>query len=78
MQKNIVDEVFPVTLKILSDLIKFQTVSGTSNVKLINYFISNRELLIDKCRNFSLNNISIKIGSTKLSKIYKKTFIINK
>jgi len=36
-QKNIVDEVFPETLKILSDLIKFQTVSGTSNIKLIEY-----------------------------------------
>ena len=37
MQKNIVDEVFPETLKILSDLIKFETVSGSSNVKLIDY-----------------------------------------
>jgi len=37
MQKNIIDEVFPETLKILSDLIKFQTVSGTSNIDLIDY-----------------------------------------
>jgi len=37
MQKNIIDEVFPETLRILSELIKFQTVSGTSNVKLIEY-----------------------------------------
>ncbi len=37
MQKNIIDRVFPETLKILSELIKFQTVSGTSNVKLIDY-----------------------------------------
>ena len=36
-QKNIIDEAFPETLKILSELIKFQTVSGTSNVKLIEY-----------------------------------------
>jgi len=36
-QKNIIDQVFPETLKILSELIKFQTVSGTSNVKLIEY-----------------------------------------
>ena len=36
-QNNIIDEVFPKTLKILSELIKFQTVSGTSNVKLIEY-----------------------------------------
>jgi acetylornithine deacetylase len=37
MQKNIVEEVFPETLKILSDLIKFETVSGTSNIDLIDY-----------------------------------------
>ena len=37
MQKNIIDEVFPETLKVLSDLIKFQTVSGTSNLALIEY-----------------------------------------
>ena len=37
MQKNIIEEAFIETLKILSDLIKFQTVSGTSNIKLIEY-----------------------------------------
>jgi len=37
MQKNIMDEVFPETLEILSELIKFQTVSGTSNLALIEY-----------------------------------------
>ncbi len=37
MQKNIIDEAFPEALKILSDLIKFQTVSGTSNLALIEY-----------------------------------------
>jgi len=36
-QKNIIDQIFPETLKILSELIKFQTVSGTSNLKLIEY-----------------------------------------
>ena len=36
-QNNIIDQVFPETLKVLSDLIKFQTVSGTSNLKLIEY-----------------------------------------
>jgi len=36
-QNNIIDQVFSETLKILSDLIKFQTVSGTSNLKLIEY-----------------------------------------
>ena len=37
MQKNIIEEAFVDTLKILSDLIKFQTVSGTSNIQLIEY-----------------------------------------
>ena len=37
MQKNIIEEAFSETLKILSDLIKFQTVSGTSNIELIDY-----------------------------------------
>ena len=36
-QNNIIDQLFPETLKILSDLIKFQTVSGTSNLNLIEY-----------------------------------------
>ena len=36
-QKDIIDKAFPETLKILSDLINFQTVSGTSNLKLIEY-----------------------------------------
>ena len=36
-QKNIIDETFPETLKILSELIKFQTVSGTSNIELIEF-----------------------------------------
>ncbi len=37
MQNNIVEEVFPKTLKILAELIEFQTVSGTSNIELIEY-----------------------------------------
>ena len=41
MQKNIIDEVFPETLKVLSELIKFQTVSGTSNLSLIEYCEKN-------------------------------------
>ena len=36
-KKNILEEAFPETLKILSELIKFQTVSGTSNIELIDY-----------------------------------------
>ncbi len=36
-QKNIIDQVFPETLKILSDLIKFPTISGSPNLKLIEY-----------------------------------------
>ena len=37
IQNDIIEEVFPETLKILSELINFQTVSGTSNIKLIEY-----------------------------------------
>ena len=37
MQKKTVEQIFPETLKILSDLIKFPTISGASNLKLINY-----------------------------------------
>ena len=36
-QNKIIDEIFPKTLKILSDLIKFQTISGSPNLKLIEY-----------------------------------------
>ena len=36
-QNKIIDQLFPETLKILSDLIKFQTVSGLPNIKLIEY-----------------------------------------
>jgi acetylornithine deacetylase len=34
---KVIDQLFPETLKILSDLIKFQTVSGSPNIKLIEY-----------------------------------------
>ena len=37
IQNRIIEEVFPETLKILSELIKFQTVSGSSNTELIEY-----------------------------------------
>ena len=37
VQKEIDDQIFKTTLKILSDLIKFQTESGKSNLKLIEY-----------------------------------------
>ena len=45
MQKNILEEAFSETLKILSELIKFQTVSGTSNVDLIQYCEKKLEVL---------------------------------
>ena len=32
-----IDQIFPETLKILSDLIKFKTISGASNLELIKY-----------------------------------------
>jgi len=37
MQNKIIEEAFPETLKILAELIKFQTVSGSSNIELIEY-----------------------------------------
>ena len=37
MENKIIKEAFPQTLKILSELIKFQTVSGSSNIELIEY-----------------------------------------
>jgi acetylornithine deacetylase len=37
MHNNIIEEVFPETLKILTELINFQTVSGSSNIQLIEY-----------------------------------------
>ena len=37
MENKIIEEAFPQTLKILSELIKFQTVSGSSNIELIEY-----------------------------------------
>ena len=45
IKKNILEEAFPETLKILSELIKFQTVSGTSNVGLIEYCEKKLEVL---------------------------------
>ena len=41
IQKNIIDQVFPETLKILTNLVKFQTVSGASNLELIKYCEKN-------------------------------------
>ncbi len=45
IKKNILDEVFPEALKILSNLIKFKTVSGTSNIELIEYCEKKLEVL---------------------------------
>jgi acetylornithine deacetylase len=44
-EKNIIEKVFPEAQKILSELIKFQTVSGTSNIKLIEYCEKKLNLL---------------------------------
>ena len=45
MQKNLIEETFLETLKILSELIKFKTVSGTSNIDLIEYCEKKLEVL---------------------------------
>ena len=53
IQKNIIDQVFPETLKILTNLIKFQTVSGTSNLELIKYCEKKLNDVAPACFNFS-------------------------
>ena len=50
IQNDIIEEVFPKTLEILSELIKFQTVSGTSNVELIEYKKKLNFCIIFNCR----------------------------
>ena len=64
-QKNIIEEVFPETLKILSDLIKFQTVSGTSNVKLIDYCEKKLSTLgADSFKTFDDKKLRVNLFST--------------
>ena len=43
VQNEINDQIFKNTLNILSDLIKFQTESGKSNLKLIDEKIKNKK-----------------------------------
>jgi acetylornithine deacetylase len=65
MQKNIVDEVFPEAIKILSDLIKFQTVSGTSNIKLIEYCEKKLNILgADSFKTFDESKLRVNLFST--------------
>jgi len=65
MKKNILEEVFPETLKILSDLIKFQTVSGTSNIELIDYCEKKLEMLgASSFRTFDEKKIRANLFST--------------
>ena len=54
MEKNIIDQIFPETLKILSDLIQFPTISGAPNLKLIEYC----EKRLSKLGFTSLNTIN--------------------
>jgi acetylornithine deacetylase len=56
VQKEIDDQIFKTTLKILSDLIKFQTESGKSNLKLIEY--CEKELKKSNAYSFKTFNIS--------------------
>ena len=64
-QNNIIDQVFPETLKILSDLIKFQTVSGTSNLKLIEYCEKKlSKLSVDSFKTFDESKLRVNLFST--------------
>ena len=65
MQNNIVEEVFPETLKILSDLIKFPTVSGTSNIQLIDYCERKLSTLgADSFKTFDDKKLRVNLFST--------------
>jgi len=64
-QKSIITEIFPETLKILSDLIKFQTVSGTSNIKLIEYCEKKLNSLgADSFKTFDDEKLRVNLFST--------------
>tara|TARA_B110000438_G_scaffold181874_1_gene173775 strand:- start:161 stop:1354 length:1194 start_codon:yes stop_codon:yes gene_type:complete len=64
-QKSIITEIFPETLKILSDLIKFQTVSGTSNIKLIEYCENKLSSLgADSFKTFDDEKLRVNLFST--------------
>ena len=64
-QKSIITEIFPETLKILSDLIKFQTVSGTSNIKLIEYCEKKLSSLgADSFKTFDDEKLRVNLFST--------------
>ena len=65
IQKDIVEEVFPETLKILSDLIKFETVSGTSNIDLIDYCEKKLSLLgATSFKTFDVAKLRVNLFST--------------
>jgi len=65
MQKNIINEVFPETLKILAELIKFQTVSGTSNIALIEYCEKKLEALgAESFKTFDDKKLRVNLFST--------------
>ena len=68
-QNNIIDQVFPETLKILSELIKFQTVSGTSNIKLIEYCELDWD---ENCLNFHKNKRVV--GTASVSQVRREMF----
>ena len=65
MKKNILEEAFSDTLKILSELIKFKTVSGTSNIELIDYCEKKLEVLgANSFRTFDDKKIRANLFST--------------
>ena len=65
IKKNILEEAFPETLKILSELIKFQTVSGTSNIELIEYCEKKLEALgANSFKTFDDKKLRVNLFST--------------
>ena len=60
-----IDQIFPETLKILSDLIKFKTVSGTSNLELIKYCEKKLNAVgATSCKTFNESNSQANLFST--------------
>tara|TARA_B110000438_G_scaffold215838_1_gene208272 strand:- start:216 stop:1409 length:1194 start_codon:yes stop_codon:yes gene_type:complete len=65
IQNDIINKVFPETLKILSELINFQTVSGSSNIKLIEYCENKLSKLgADSFKTFDEKKIRANLFST--------------
>ena len=75
---SIVNKVFPETLKILSDLISFKTISGSSNVDLINYCESKLSKLgATSFKSFDKEKKRVNLFSTLNGKSKQKGIVLS-